>query len=169
MADTAKREQWNEFLEEFQAESDRSCAVLGAAFLDEHLRTLLEAFFVDDPRRIADLFDGAATPLSGFAAKTQMAYALGFLSLGEFRDLDLIRKIRNEFAHDLHGVSFATSSVALRCTELTCCNVVEAALGAMGARARFTTSVTMLANWIALRRLGIRDSKRRVQAEVKGG
>jgi len=169
VADSAKREQWKEFLDEFQTESDRSCAVLGAAFLDEQLRSLLEAFIVDDPKRIAELFDGVGAPLSSFSAKIQMAYALGFVSPSELRDLELIRKVRNEFAHDLHGVIFATPSVASRCAELTGCNVVAGSIGGLGPRSRFTVSVAMLANWVALRRLGIRDARRQVQGEVKVG
>ena len=167
MTDSSKREQWAEFLEEFQAESDRACAVLGAAFLGEQLRSLLTAFLVDDLAQVEGLFEGAAAPLSSFASRTQMAYMLGFLSPSQHRDLDLIRRIRNKFAHDLHGVSFTSPSIASRCAELAGCNVIGNALGDMGPRSRFVVTVAMLSQWIPLRRLGIGDSRRQVQPEAK--
>jgi mannitol operon repressor len=167
MVDSAKREEWKKFLEEFQGEPDRSCAILGTAFLDEQLRALLEAFFLDDPKRIPEMFEAATGPFSTFSGRIQTAYALGFLAPSELRDLDLIRKIRNEFAHDLHGVTFSTPSVVARCTELTRCNFLQKAVGELTARDRYILRVTFLANWIALRRLGIGDSRRKVQAEVK--
>jgi DNA-binding MltR family transcriptional regulator len=98
MADSEKKEQWQEWMEEFQAESDRACAVLGAAFLDEQLRSLLESFFVDDQRKVKELFYQSG-PLASFSSRTSLAYVLGFLSPSEVHDLDLIRKIRNDFAH----------------------------------------------------------------------
>jgi DNA-binding MltR family transcriptional regulator len=169
MADAGKREQWTEWLEEFQGESDRACAVLGPAFLDEQLRALLEAFLVNDPGRVPDLFEGAAGPLASFSARIGMSYALGFLAPSEMRDVDLIRKIRNDFAHELHGVSFQSSSVASRCRELTGCNHLVPFTGEMTPRLRFVMTVLFLANWIALRRLGIRDQRRVVHEEVKKG
>ena len=167
MADQAKREQWQEWLEEFQAESDRACAVLGAAFLDEQLRALLEAFLVNDTKRVPDLFEDAAGPLATFSSRISMAYALGFLAPSEVRDLDLIRKIRNEFAHQLHGVSFASATVASRCAELTGWHVVTRYSGPLGPRDYFVLSVVMLANFIAIRRLWIRDERRTSRSEVR--
>lgn len=53
-----QREDWDGFLKEFQGESDRAAAIVGAAFLDEHLRFLLEEFLVDDPES-RNLLEGA--------------------------------------------------------------------------------------------------------------
>ena len=166
MADPAKREQWQEWMDEFQGESDRACAVLGAAFLDEQLRALLEAFFVDDPNRMQDIFEKAASPLATFSSRINMAYALGFLAPREIRDLNLIRKIRNEFAHELHDVSFVSPSIASRCAELTQCDVIGQTFGTLGPRYRFVLSVVFLAQRLALRRLGIRNERRTIQSEV---
>lgn len=167
MVDPAKREQWQEWMEEFQAESDRACSVLGAAFLDEHLRALLEAFFVDHPERIQNLFKDAAGPLASFSSRINMAYALGFLAPNELRDLDLIRKIRNVFAHELHDVTFVSPSVASRCAELRQCNYIGRSLGPLSPRDRFVLSVVFLAHWLAMRRLEIRDERRAIQNEVR--
>ena len=164
--ETPKPEQWKESLEEFQAESDRGCALLGAAFLDEQLRVLLEAFLVDDPKRIGKLLSGFG-PLATFEARTSLAYALGFLSDEERRDLDLLRKVRNDFAHNLHGVSFRSPEVEDRCKELASCNIGLLPGGADHARNRFTLAVVQLASIVALRRLSIRGERRVVHRGMR--
>src|SRR5947207_3180423 len=44
----AKSKDFQGFLDEFQKENDRSAAIMGAAFLDEHLKQLLANFMVTD-------------------------------------------------------------------------------------------------------------------------
>jgi hypothetical protein len=40
----------DQFLKEFQAETDRGTVLIAGAYLDDLLASLLRAFFVDDPR-----------------------------------------------------------------------------------------------------------------------
>ncbi len=47
-----------------------------------------------------------------------MAHRLGLISGAFARNLHLIRRIRNEFAHNIHGGSFQDSSVKNRVLEL---------------------------------------------------
>ncbi len=166
MAEAEKREQWQEWMDEFQGESDRACAVLGAAFLDEHLRALLEAFFVDDRKRAAALLQGGSAPLATLASRAALAYALGLLSPSEIHDLQLIRSIRNAFAHQLHGLSFASMRINRWCAQLTRCELGRPFQGDLGLRDRFVLSVVILANCIALRRLGVGSARRTVHAEI---
>ena len=50
-----KAEQWSEFYEEFQHESQRGAVLVGAAFLDEHLRQVLSNFMIEDEGEIGKL------------------------------------------------------------------------------------------------------------------
>ena len=50
--------QLKEFLAEFQRESDRAAAVLGAAYLDNRLGALLREKFVAVPAFVEELFRG---------------------------------------------------------------------------------------------------------------
>lgn len=162
--DATNGDQWQIWMDEFQNESDRACALLGAAFLDDQLRQLLEHFFVDD-RQIAGLFENASA-LSTFSSRIELAFALGFIALRELRDLRIIRKIRNDFAHGLMGLSFQSDGISSRCRELKQCDVITSPEGIQTTnRDRFVLSVVMLANWIAIRRLGIRDTRRTIQRE----
>jgi hypothetical protein len=47
----------SEFSAEFQNESDRAAAILAGALLDEWLRSLLAAFFIDSPEDVELLLD----------------------------------------------------------------------------------------------------------------
>jgi len=105
------------FFQEYQNETDRAVAVLAAAFLDEELRQLLAGFFINDEKETEGLL-GVDRPLGSFSARTAAAYCLGLLSKEDFQDLNTIRSIRNDFAHQLHGLSFGEPSIAQKCDKL---------------------------------------------------
>jgi DNA-binding MltR family transcriptional regulator len=103
---------------EFAGASDRAAAVVAGAFLDEVLHQLLDDFFV---ARSVDaqkkLFRGNG-PLSTFSAKIELAFSAGLISEKEHFDLNAIRRIRNDFAHQLGDLSFQTQSVLNRCQNI---------------------------------------------------
>lgn len=67
---------FEEFLQEFQHESDRAAAVLGAAYLDTRLEELFRAKFVTGPKFVEELLTGQGG-LSTFSARISTAYAVG--------------------------------------------------------------------------------------------
>lgn len=139
-----KAEDVSGFLREFQGESDRGCALLGAALLDEYLRQLLTAFMVDEPSESNSLISGAYSPLSSFNARTQASFCLGLIGPGTKADLDIIRGIRNDFAHSLHGLSFDEDSISGRCKNLKFPNIWKLGPGiANSARSQFILSVAI--------------------------
>lgn len=106
------------FDREFVRESDRAAVILTASLFDNALGNLLKNTLVPNPSASDDLFDGANAPLSTFSAKIAMSYRMGLISSRFTRDLHLIRKIRNEFAHNIHGCTFEDSRVKSRVLEL---------------------------------------------------
>jgi hypothetical protein len=73
-----------------------------------------------DTKHIDGLFSGYG-PLATFAAKGSLCYALGFIDEAVFRDLEIIRRIRNRFAHDHASSEFFDSATfqqlcAIQCT-----------------------------------------------------
>lgn len=118
MSEKYKQSAWQYFLEEFQKETDRSSVILSASMLDEVLRVLLKTHLVPVPSSSDDLFEGATAPLAAFSSRIDFAYRLGLISKRLTRDLHLIRKIRNEFAHNITGCHFENSSVKSRIIEL---------------------------------------------------
>jgi hypothetical protein len=101
------------FRKALTSESDRGCALFAAAYLDVSLSDLLYVSLVENKRIENDLFKGTA-PLATFSARIKLAYYLGLISMACRRDLDVIRSIRNDFAHDPEIVSFQTQSICDR-------------------------------------------------------
>lgn len=105
------------FAAEFQNEGDRAAAILAAALLDERLRQLLTTYLIDDSKEVALLLE-QEQPLGSFGARIRAAYCLGLLDKDLFGLLSNIKKIRNAFAHQLHGLTFESSGVAQDCDVL---------------------------------------------------
>lgn len=82
--------------------SDRSCVIVAAAYIDELLGYLFRCFLSSPSSEKEDkeLFTGYG-PLSSFSSKILLSYRLGLISNYEFKTLQIIRKIRNLFAHDI--------------------------------------------------------------------
>lgn len=106
-----------EFRISLNAETDRGCALMAAAYLDDQLAELLKSFFVDDPNIAKRLLE-QAQPLGTFSARIDATYALGLISQEEHKGLHLIRKIRNEFGHVAKPLSFTDQAIAERCKHL---------------------------------------------------
>lgn len=98
-------------------ETDRGCALMAASFIEHRLGELLETYLVKDEAVTALL--SSTGPLGSFSARIDMAYAVALISKAMRRDLHLLRKIRNDFAHTPKELSFKTRTVADRCRELT--------------------------------------------------
>jgi len=110
--------QINFLITQFEKESDRAAVILIASIMDENLTNLLKSFFVPIPNSDDSVFDNATSPLSTFSSKIDIAYRTGLIS-GKFaRDLHIIRKIRNSFAHDIYECNFENGSVKSRIKEL---------------------------------------------------
>jgi DNA-binding MltR family transcriptional regulator len=103
---------------EFGKETDRAAVILTASIADELLRTLIAARLVPVSSSNDDLFDGANAPLGTFSARIEAAYRIGLVSVKFARDLHLVRRIRNDFAHNIQGCSFDDAKVKSRIVEL---------------------------------------------------
>src|SRR2546430_11588641 len=78
-------------------ESDLACVVIGAAFLETTVATLLERRFLASSVARKLLEPGGA--LGGFAPRADLAYCLGLITKDHYQDLCAIAAIRNRFAH----------------------------------------------------------------------
>lgn len=102
---------------ELDGASDRAAAIVAGAFLDELLQDLLCAFFIKGTSSNKKLFEGTGV-LATFSAKIEMSFRLGLISECEHRTLTTIRVIRNDFAHFVGELSFASQSVQARCRNI---------------------------------------------------
>ncbi len=93
-------------------ESDRGSAIFSAAILHDDLEILLRAFCRKDEgsvKSIVDpLFQGYA-PLATFSARIQIAYAMRLIPSGLYRKLEIVKRLRNDFAHESGPLDFRDS------------------------------------------------------------
>lgn len=104
------------FLKEFQDESDRGAALIGAAMLDDKLANTLLSFF-KNKKEGKELLQ-VNSPLGSFNSRIKISYCIGLITDLEYHDLEIIRKVRNEFAHRLTGMSFESPKIKTLCSNL---------------------------------------------------
>ncbi len=119
--------------------------VLSAA-IEQALEIAISTHFVVSDDAAQALFNDQNGPLSTFAAKTKIAYALGVFDAPVRDELDLIRYIRNAFAHSKEPLTFESTLIADACAELRIPNKWQLAHQTEPAtpRTRFYTSVEFL-------------------------
>jgi mannitol operon repressor len=104
------------FLHDLSFESDRGQVLLCCAYLDDLLRDTLKAFFIEGSE--ADrLLEGFNAPIGTFSARVTTAYCCGLISELEHRELTILRKIRNEFAHS-KTAAFSDKKISDLCANL---------------------------------------------------
>jgi hypothetical protein len=104
------------WLDEMNRESARGAALTAAAMLDTLYLDILKAFLIDG-KQAEKLLTGFNAPLGTMGARAAAAASMGLITKAEFEEAELIRKVRNEFAHGVH-VSFETPSVKSLCKRL---------------------------------------------------
>jgi DNA-binding MltR family transcriptional regulator len=107
----------NAFQKQLMEESDRGAALVGAAYLDEMLIRLFRVKMRLTKKLDKELLEGFG-PLSTMSSRTKIAYCLGWIGVETFRDLNLLRDIRNDFAHAHKPLTFSNATVQARCREL---------------------------------------------------
>jgi len=125
-----------EFIRQLSDESPRGAVLVSGAELDRLLKECLISL-LDKSEGAKKLFNGATAPLGTFSARIDAANALEIITDTECADLHIIRKIRNDFAHQL-DVNFDTESVRDRCKNF------DSALEANSASQNFEDTVMHL-------------------------
>ena len=121
-----KDEMWEEdphyrgfaaLLDELNAETERGVALVVTSYLDTLLGDALAVFMVDNESARA-LLSGFNAPLGTLSTKIAGCHALGIITDAEMRESNLLRRIRNEFAHQIE-VTFESARVRDLCANLT--------------------------------------------------
>lgn len=99
-----------QFEKELGNESPRGVVLIGTAFLEEKLRELMIATLVPNPSASDTLFDGPNSAFGSLSSKIDGAYRMGLISNTFCRDLHVIRRIRNEVAHEPQSFRFEDPS-----------------------------------------------------------
>ena len=97
--------------------SDRVCAIVGAAIVEEALRRALESRLLVGG--IRDRFFKPNRATGSFAVKIDLGYLLGMYDDKAFQALEAMAAVRNEFAHRLPIQSFDDAALQANLVKLT--------------------------------------------------
>lgn len=123
----------------FLTANDRSIAIIGSAYLDAKLEVLIRSKLVDDKKCIDQAFEQNG-PLGTFSSKITFCYLLGLISSIEQKNMHIVRKIRNTFAHEYEVDSFEHPRVRPQALNL----VAEGLLNKDNAKSRFSRALAHL-------------------------
>jgi len=132
--------------------------IIASAFLDAQLRAILSNSFVDDKKIVEELLD---SDLSTFSSRTKTTYCMGLISESMFHDLNIVRKIRNKFAHKMHGYSFDEPEIVGWCNSLKLAKMIADVSSMPKSHGNlFLLGVTQLAMWLGMKISATENSKK---------
>jgi hypothetical protein len=100
-------------------ETDRGCALAAAPYLDNLLGECFTRHFGHAGKLVSKLLDHRGA-VGTFSSRIDWIFALGLVPTIAHRELDLIRRIRNDFAHSSDpDLRFEGSPISDRCRELS--------------------------------------------------
>ena len=105
------------FLARLAHESERAAVVMGVALTDESLESTLLKLLLPAKSKKDDLFD-PDRPIGSFGAKIRLAHRLGLIDDEFCSALDMLRKIRNDFAHSSDHKSLSDQEHSNRIDQL---------------------------------------------------
>lgn len=113
-------------IKELQSLPDRAAGIVGATILESRLGERLKKETADlaikEKITLHERMFHHSGPLGSFSARINLGFMLKIYDEEAWRDLDIIRSVRNDFAH-LTGIgSFNTDTVRDRCGNLKACD-----------------------------------------------
>ncbi|WBL75632.1 hypothetical protein I3J27_21605 [Bradyrhizobium xenonodulans] len=94
---------------EIPKQRDRGAAIVATSVLEEHLLEAIQSKLDRHDPVEKKVFSGYG-PLATFSSRIDMGLLLGLYSVGHHKRMHLIRRIRNNFAHSMHPISFKSQS-----------------------------------------------------------
>lgn len=139
---------WNQLAADFHSESDRGAALLAAGFIENQLTVYLQDRIVDKSLQ-SKLFGGMG-PLSTFSAKAAFGRAFDFIPKNTFTRLEVIRAVRNHFAHHPLNSNFSTPEVVAAMASMPPINPGEPDLPEWTSRDRYLFACALCAAYLDL-------------------
>lgn len=128
----------NRFLRIIGGQDERAMVLSLAAFIEDTLGRLLLAY-LRDCKASRDLVEGFNAPLGTLSSRIKAVYSFGLVTEEQFRDMEILRKIRNLFAHNWEGVSLERSDIASMTGQLSGYTFEGKATGSAGKDRLLTT------------------------------
>jgi DNA-binding MltR family transcriptional regulator len=154
-------------------ESALACVVIGAAFLDAALASLLSKTLLKSG--VTTKLLGPSGALGSFGTRADLAYCLSLITKSHYKDLCVIAEIRNHFAHHHLNFGFNDPKVRQLCDRLHEWKIllfkeedtpaeaasVKPVIEQLATRARnqFNLTVVFISNRLLLTALGLKTTE----------
>lgn len=116
--DESKLDSLNRFMRLIGKQDERAMVLSLATFIEDTLGRLLLAYF-RDCKATRELIEGFSAPLGTLGSRIKAVYAVGLVTEEQFKDMEILRKIRNQFAHNWEGVSLERNDIAAMVGQLS--------------------------------------------------
>ncbi|MFT7333931.1 MAG: hypothetical protein ACI81S_002152 [Sphingobacteriales bacterium] len=126
--------------------SERNAVLIAGAAFDTQLERLLKKYLIED----SPVSDKIAVS-SVFASKINLCYSLGILTDDERHDLNLLRDIRNAFAHNIFGCDFDNVQVKAAISNMICPKKAKANAKVVPLRTCFNIGMIILDGFLKTR------------------
>lgn len=103
-------ENLNRFLQVVGEQDDRAMVLSLATFIEDTLGRLLLAYF-RNCKSTRELVEGFNAPLGTLGSRIKAAYSFGLTTEEQYKDMELLRKVRNQFAHNWEGVTLERNDI----------------------------------------------------------
>ena len=144
-----------------ESQNDRSVALVGVALVEHFLERAIESNLrLPATKSEREFLFNARGPGSSFENKIYLGYTLKVTAEKTTRDLHLMRAIRNEFAHDMNEIAFASPHISNRIDEFHAVTVLWKISKATGAspRERFLKEIYTLVSGFQLTLEGLTEN-----------
>ena len=108
-------EDWPEMRAEIFNAPDRAAAIIRGSHVEMYLEQLLLAYL---PNATPEIFSQPNGPLTDFYAKNHLAFAMGIIPEALLKDLDVVRRVRNAFAHAPAPMRFSDPPITAECRKM---------------------------------------------------
>jgi DNA-binding MltR family transcriptional regulator len=102
---------------DYEHDNDREIVIVGCAYIENLVKEILEATFIDDKSEAKKLLSESTGSLSSLVPRARLLYLLGIIPEIVYKDIQTIGKIRNEFAHKI-STSFSDNKIGQLCKNL---------------------------------------------------
>jgi hypothetical protein len=152
-------------LDEAAAETPRAAILVGGSLVEYALTELLQRH-LRSPQNAEErqYRPGEREIASTFSEKIWLAYFMGLIGPHARKDLDRIRNIRNECAHNMNPISFGEGEVAKHCKELRLGRKTIPPFGAPNHQEIFMATVKALTSGMFLRATTVSFARREYSA-----
>jgi mannitol operon repressor len=144
-----------QLLNELNKETERGAALVVGAVFDDILFGIIKSYLLQN-KGTESLLESYNAPFGTFSSKIAACFGLGLITEPEYKELEFIRKIRNEFAHKV-SINFDDRKIIGYCSSLK--YGIRKVDKTATARYQFSTASAALAAQLVTRASKIADKR----------